>query len=65
MTGEGRITGRKPLPVLLFPPKILQGLTWDWNRVSAARGRRLFTVPLHDHDVSCRYWRILPENYHP
>jgi hypothetical protein len=33
----------EPVPVPLFPPQILHGLTWALTRASAVRGRRITT----------------------
>jgi hypothetical protein len=39
--GKTEVLGKKPVPVPLCPPQIPHGLTRDWTRASAVRGRRL------------------------
>ena len=36
---ENEVTGRKPVPLLLFQRQISLGLAWDWNRIFAVRDR--------------------------
>ena len=40
-TGENRSTGRRAFPNITLSTTMSHGLSWDWDRVSAVRGRRL------------------------
>jgi hypothetical protein len=51
LTGDNRITRRKPVPVQICPPHIPHGLTHGRSRASAVKGRRLtawaMAMPIH------------------
>jgi hypothetical protein len=45
--GKTEVLGENPVPVPLCPPQIPHGLTWNWTRASAVRGRRLTACLSH------------------
>jgi hypothetical protein len=42
-----------PVPVPLCPPQIPHGITWDWTKASAVRGRRLTAWASHAYAPVC------------